>query len=464
MRAAGWWPIDVSITEAAGLILACALLVGGIVAPLDVSFRAQRAIAVFLFAVVLWLTKPLPLSISSVLSVTLLAALGVVDSFGQAASGFASRLVFFLLLLFLLGGAISKVGIDEHVAARLMSAQSTPRESYGMLSRNVLLLAFLMPSGIARTVTFVPVVSRLNERYDLDSENNFLQSSFLMLGQVNPIASLALMTGGGMALLSSEIIRTTVRPLTWLDWALYMVPPVIVLYLLSAVAIARLYPIDDTETVMTNDGVDVMSRDQHLVGAVMLGTIGLWLTGSIVDFSTIVPPMLAVMVLAAPGVSIITAQDVREANWGILLLFGAVLSLIDVLATTGAMDLLVDSLLGAVPLMAFSRWTALGVVLVGVVGFRLLFSTASACLAIVLPVVITLSETLGVDPMYMSLSVVLVVGATTLLPFHLPTVLIVAERYPELRNRDVFLVGGITLAFAVLTVYLSWTLYWPMLA
>ncbi len=455
--------VPVTLTEALGVVLAGVVLVVGTQVSIVDDAAAQRAMAVFLFAVVLWLTKPIPLGVSSVLSVTLLAVLGVVDSFGAAVAGFASRLVFFLLLLFLLGNAISTVGIDEHVAARLLTARTTPRESFGLLSRNVLVLAFLMPSGIARTVTFVPIVSRLNDLYELDRENNFLQSSYLMLGQVNPIASLALMTGGGMALLSSEIIRRAAAPISWLDWAAYMIPPVAALYVASTLTIARLFPIDDVETVAVEEMSTALSRDQQIVAAVMAATILLWVVGSVAGFSTIIPPVLAVTVLAAPGVRVVTEQDLREVNWGILLLFGAVLSLIDVLSNTGAMDLLVGSLLGAVPLASLPAWVAIALIVGGVVLFRLLFSTASACLAITLPVTISLAESLQFDPLFAALAVVITVGSTTLLPFHLPTVLIVAEQYPSLRNRDVFTVGVVTLTYAVLVVALSWGLYWPLL-
>lgn len=446
-----------------GVILSLSILLIGLVLPSGIDQQAQLAITVFLFTIVLWLTKPIPLSISSILSVTLLATLGVVDSYAMAVSGFSSRLVFFLLLLFLIGDTISTVNLDDYIASRLLSSSSTPKRTYNRLVGNVLLLAFIMPSGIARAVTFTPIIRRLSDQYEIGKTNNFLRSSFLLLGQLNPIASLALMTGGGMAILSSEIIREAGIPITWLDWALYMAPPIVLVYVSAALVIVYLYPVDNSETVDENLEDTELTGEQQLVGATIAIMIALWIIGSIVGLSTIVPPMLAVTILAAPGIEIITAEDVRKVNWGILLLFGAVFSHIDALSQTGAMELIIDSLLDLVPLGGFPMWLAVASILAGVLLLRLLFSTASACLAITLPVVISLTSSLNINSLYTAFSVIIVVGSTTLLPFHLPPVLIVKEEYPALRNRDVFAVGLLALFSGVIFSTLCWLVYWPML-
>ncbi|UWG46330.1 Na+/H+ antiporter NhaD or related arsenite permease [Halanaeroarchaeum sp. HSR-CO] len=453
-----------AVRPAVGALLALAVLLTGIFLETSLSVTAQRSLTIFVFAAVLWVTKPVPLGVSSLLSVVLLPLLGVTDTFDAAATGFASRLVFFLLLLFLLGEAITKVGLDEHVARQLLTASSTPKGSLHRLSGYLLTTALFMPSGIARTVTFVPIVDRLNDLYELSERNDFLRSAYLLVGQINPIASLALMTGGGMAILSSEIIRIDIRAITWLEWLVYMLPPIVVIYGVSALVLAEVFSVNDTVTVSHTAASTVdITHDQKVVAVVITATIALWVIGSLTGLSTIVPPMLAVVVLTAPGVRVLTEQDLRTVNWGILLLFGAILSLIASLKQTGAMAFLIEWLLGLVPLTTYPVWLAIAIVLFGVVLLRLLFSTASACLAITLPVIITLAETLSIEPLFFAFSTVIIVGSTTLLPFHLPTVLIVNEHYSGLHNRDVFFVGLLSLVVASVVTALSWWLYWPML-
>ena len=468
---------------ATGLLGGVLILVAGVSVPLGMSYGAQGAIAVFLFAIVLWLTKPLPLSVVSVLSVTLLVVLGVTETFAQAASGFATRLVFFMFLLLVLGGSISKVGIDAYVASRLLGGSSTPRRSFWYLSRDILVLSLFMPSGIARTVTFVPVVEQLRERYGLDPSDSFQRSSFLLLGQLNPVASLMIMTGGGMAILSSEIIRTT-TPISWLEWFLFMTPPVVVVYALGTLTITLLYPVDDDtrptgvsrpDSAETNGGnhpteqfgapvgdEPTLTRDQRIVAGVMGATILFWAVGSLVGVSSIVPPLIAVCVLAAPRVGIVTATDIRAINWEVILLFGGVFSLTKVLESTGAITAVVDSLLAMVPIQLLSTPGAIVTTLGFVFVVRLFFSTASACLAATLPVVLGVSSVIGVDPLSLALSTVIVAGATTLLPFHLPTVLLITESHETPTTTDVFVLGIANVVFAAIAIVLAWTVYWPL--
>jgi di/tricarboxylate transporter len=466
-------------------VLAVLVLAVGFLVPTGLSYPAQGALAVFCFAIVLWLDGSLPLSVVSVLSVTLLVVLGVTDSFTEAAAGFASRLVFFMFLLLVLGGAISTVGLDRWVASRLLSGSSTPRRSYWLLARDVLVLSLFMPSGIARTVTFVPIVERLGERYGLEPTDAFQSSSFLLLGQLNPVASLMIMTGGGMAILSSEIIRTT-TPVSWLGWFVFMMPPAVLIYALGALAVTRIFAIDDSvraEPAASPDGggdpetggVDAapatdddlagpteLTRDQRVVGGVMVATILLWVVGSPLGLSSIVPPLLAVCLLAAPGVGVVTTRDVRKVNWDVLLLFGGVFSLTKVLESTGAIAAVVDALLSVVALDLLSTPAAVTAVLGFVLVVRLFFSTASACLAATLPVVLSLAPVVGVDPLWLALSAVTLAGSTTLLPFHLPTVLLITERHETPTTRHILLLGLANCCFCALALLLAWTLYWPL--
>jgi di/tricarboxylate transporter len=308
---------------------------------------AQRALAVFLMTAVLWLTKPVPLGVSSLLGVVALVGTGAVDSFEAAAAGYASRIVFFLLLLLLLGEAIQRVGLDVHLARRLVVRPMTPRTAVVRVAGAMLLAALFMPSGLARTVTFIPVVDRLNGLFELEDNNGFLRAALLIVGQVNPIASLALMTGGGMAILSAEVIRVEVTPITWLEWAAYMLPPVVITYaMLTGVIIwtARVpaAPRIDGSALPAQS----LDGEQRLVAAVMLVTIALWVVGSLTGMSTIVPPLLAVLVLSAPGVRILRSADVGRVNWNILLLFGAIMSLIGALQQTGALGAVIGALVG----------------------------------------------------------------------------------------------------------------------
>ncbi|WP_126663359.1 SLC13 family permease [Haloterrigena salifodinae] len=466
--------------QSLGLLAAVTVLAVGTMVPppAAVTVAGQRALAVFASALVLWLTRPVPYVVSSVLSVTLLFALGTVESFDAAATGFTSTLVFFLLLLLLLGDATTSVGLDRRLARRLLTAESTPRRALRSVAGSVLALALVMPSAMARAVTFIPIVKRLAAAFG-SGDDGFETGAFLVLGHVNPIASMALMTGGGMALVTSEIIATSVRPITWVDWAVLMLPPTIALYA-AATLCAGLFAAVDGETTLgatagarleadgegpapeaDGDDPSSLTRDQRLVGLVLLGAIAGWIGGSFVGIPTVLPAVAAVVALSLPQVGVITADDIAGVNWGIIFLVGAMLSILDALETTGAIVAIVDVLARWIPFAALAQWQLVAVLLGLAVGIRILFSTGSAAIVVALPIVLELAAVFDVNRLYLALTVLLVVGSTTILPFNTTAVLVSMDRGP-LSHRDVASFGLVTMVLAVGVAGVSWLVYWPL--
>jgi sodium-dependent dicarboxylate transporter 2/3/5 len=472
---------SLSAPQLVGAVCAVVILLSGLLVPTPsgMSVAIQRTLAVFAATIVLWIAKPVPYVVSSILSVTLLFAFGVTDTFEEAVTGYSETLVFFLLLLLLLGHSISKVGLDERVAQRMLSATSTPQESVRSLSINLLGLSFLMPSAVARTVTFIPIVRQIRDVYQLGMKSNFERTSFFILGHINPIASMALMTGGGMAIITSELIQSSVRSITWVEWGVFMILPTVLLYALSAVSAERIYNVDDSRTisvnqddsnddligaVMNNEGsVDPLTRDEQIVGWVMLGAVLAWIVGSFTGMPTILPAIAAVTILSLPGVEIITKADIAELSWGILFLIGAMFSILDVMQTTGALAVIVNTLLDLIPFAVFNTWQSVGALLALAVVLRACFSTASAAIVVVLPIILEFGEVLGINQLFLAFSVLLIVGSTTFLPFNTTAVLLSFDQGP-LTSRDVFTFSLVTMTYSILIVALSWIVYWPFVS
>jgi anion transporter len=456
---------DLGVVPVAGALVGVGCLYGSVVGlPVDgLSPAGGRVLSLFFFALVMWLTKPVPFAVSSLTTVSLLYVLGLADSFATAAAGFSSRLVFFLVLLLLLGNTISKVGLDELLARRLLVADS-PRETIRITAASLLALSFMMPSALARAVAFLPIVEELDDLWG--SEENFRFDAHLILGHVNPIASMGLMTGGGMAILSSEFVRTEVTAITWLDWAVLMLPPTVFVFALAVATILLVHPVGDGDGTGPSGEMpdaDPFDRDQRIVVGVMLAVICLWVVGSFVGLPTILPPTAAVFFLAAPGVGIVTAEDMMAVSWGIIFVFGTMFSLLEVLESTGVLAWVVGNAEAVLPLAAMPAWGTVALLLALAFLIRLFFSTASAALLVLFPVMLRFAETFGVDALYLSLSLVIVVGSSTVFPFNTTTVLLTYDR-GSMSAVDVLTTGLITTVYAAVAVVLCWLVYWPMVA
>jgi di/tricarboxylate transporter len=120
----------------------------------------------------------------------------------------------------------------------------------------------------------------------------------------------------------------------------------------------------------------------------MLGTVASWVIGSFVGIPTVLPAVIAVAVLAAPRIEIITADDVTEVSWDIIFLIGAMLSILEVMTSTSAIEVVVEALTTIVPFATFSQWQLIAALLLLSVAIRIPFSTGSAAIVVALPIVV----------------------------------------------------------------------------
>jgi anion transporter len=458
-------PSELDLVSTVGVALSVACLYGSITGfPVNgLSVTGQRVLGLFFFALVMWLTKPVPFAVSSLATVALLYVLGIADSFAVAASGFSSRLVFFLIILLLLGNTISKVELDEMIARRLLIADS-PAETIRLAAVGLLALSFMMPSAMARTVAFLPIFEELDELWDVPDDENFLLNAHLILGHVNPVASMGLMTGGGMAILSTEFIRSSVTDISWLDWAVLMLPPTVFIFALAVATILFIYPVGAASAPTPREDLSPVTgfdRDQQIVVTVMTAVILLWIIGSFVGIPTILPPTAAILFLALPKISIVTGDDMTTISWGIIFVFGTMFSLLGVMESSGVLSWVIGNAEQALPFAALPLWQTVALLLALAFVVRLFFSTASASLLVLFPVMLRFADTFGINALFLSLSLLMVVGCSTVFPFNTTTVLLTYDKGP-MSSVNVMLTGLITTSYAALAIVLCWTLYWPL--
>src|SRR5215212_10819935 len=126
--------------------------------PHGLTLAGQRAMAVTLFATVLWSTEALPLAATALLCVALLPVVGAAPTIGDALVGFAQPVPYFLYAVLVLGLAAGKSGLAEHVARWFLAlARSRPGLLYWQLIFSFVALAFVLPSASTRTGVQLPI-------------------------------------------------------------------------------------------------------------------------------------------------------------------------------------------------------------------------------------------------------------------------------------------------------------------
>jgi solute carrier family 13 (sodium-dependent dicarboxylate transporter), member 2/3/5 len=473
-----WW---------AWLALAGAVAGGAMLYPdgwLDLDQGAARTLGVLLAAIVLWVSRALPLSVTSLLAVGLLIGTGVAPDFPTAAQGFASGTVFFLIAASLVAQAVANAGLIDRIAG--FAARASGAEPIRALRLVTLLTgasALVMPSALVRAKAFIPVLNGLGRLLPERGQRlRFLTATGLVLGLLGHVASISVMTGGGMSIVAAGTIAEFHQRLSWLEWFGMMAAPGAALMLLTMLAIGRAFPLSGrfqspatapgalTHGEATTDDAGgtgtagapgrVLGRERFALIVLAL-TLAAWIVGGQTALPLAVPAIVAAAVFALPPVGLVTADSLQKQNWDEIMVVGAGLSLGAMLSESGAITFLAERALGLLPPDPSGSVVYLFTVVFAVL-IRQLFLQPSPCMVLTLPVVIELGRITGNDPLLLAMLASGVIGATQILPIQSPPALLCVlhglyTTRHQLRVAPAFLV-------AVVAVYLTAaTLYWPLL-
>ncbi len=139
-----------------GLPLAIVIFVVVMLIPLPgLGYSGHAAIALLIFAIIMWATEALHLAVTSLILLFLQPILGI-ENFNNAVIGFANPIIFLMIGGFILAEAIRKSGLAERLTYYLLSKLGTSPSmslfaavfSTGLLSawiENVVAFAMLLP-------------------------------------------------------------------------------------------------------------------------------------------------------------------------------------------------------------------------------------------------------------------------------------------------------------------------------
>jgi di/tricarboxylate transporter len=181
----------------------------------------------------------------------------------------------------------------------------------------------------------------------------------------------------------------------------------------------------DDPDVLVVDSPDLVRRQAVPMGAgawwavaVLVGMVVLLASGAV---APVVAGLLAVGAMLLPGI-VTVDQAYRAVDWTTVILVGAMMPLSTAMQTTGAADLLAETLVGAVG--GGGPYALIGglFILTAVLG-QLISNTATAL--IVIPIAVAAATEIGISPRPVLMSVAIAAAASFLTPVATPTNLMI---------------------------------------
>ncbi|HEX3134882.1 MAG TPA: SLC13 family permease [Planctomycetota bacterium] len=332
------------------VILVLAGLVGGFLASNDLPVKANasglsqsgaRTLAIFLAAVILWVTEAVPLVVTG-LGVFVALVAGGIGSPAQVSAWFGDRVVFFLLGIFLIAGALTSSHVVDHAALRLLNAVGTsPRKLRQGVYWVAFFSSFLLAEHAVAAMLF-PVIARIRDALGRPRQSSsYVAGLFLALAWGCSIGGIVTYLGGARIALAMGIAQTKgITVPGFFELAAMSLPIAVPFGIAAAIILEIAFPIDVPNVTQAREALAERRRDlgrfgprQRAVLCILLLTIAAWAFFGV--------KYLAPVALASASVLISTglgrwSEVERHVPWDLLIMEAGALALCSALEATGA--------------------------------------------------------------------------------------------------------------------------------
>ena len=376
--------------------------------------RQATVAATLVAVVVLWVSEAIPLYVSALIGSFLLLSVGGFPA-SEVFTPYFDPVIVLFLGGFVLARGMQKYAIDHRIAHEIL-ARVGDRPSTFLLGI-MLVTAFLSMwmSNTASAAIMIPIaIIVLRENGLFRRESGFARGAVLSVAYAATIGGIGSLVGSPPNAIAARYLGERGVELDFLGWMLTTMPFVL-LALLFTWAMLHLFNRPEIEHISFSYEARPLGREQKIVLLVFALTVAGWLTTGQTGLSSSTVALIPVIALFASG--LLDDSDLASISWPTLLLFGGGLSLGSAVGSVGIdawLASLVQNAIAGIPLfLALS-----GLVFLGILVTMVASNTASA--AILIPLMLPLSDGLGIDTRSIAMLVAIGVSLDFMMPVGTP--------------------------------------------
>jgi len=407
-----------------GLIVAVVVMVAVLAMPAQVGLpiAGQRMLGILAFAILVWITEAVSYETSAIMITVLIAVLigyaptvqdpgviyGTSKALGMALEGFSNTALALVAAALFISVAMTVTGLDRRIALVTLSTigTSTRRILIGTIVVTIA-LSLVVPSATARSACVVPIMMGVIAAFGVDKRSNIAAGIMITVAQATSIWNIGILTSAAQNLLTNGFMTKLLGVrVSWLQWLVAGAPWACVMSVVLYFMVRWLLPVESDAIPGGKEAVQrelrtlgPMSGSQKRLAAVSIGLLLFWATeGKLHSFDTATTTFFGLVLLMLPGIGVMDWKTMQQRTpWGTLIVFGVGISLGTALLSTQAGQWLGrfvvqnSGLSTQTPLMVFAILAAFLVLI------HLGFASATALTAALLPILISVLQTLPGD-------------------------------------------------------------------
>ncbi len=436
-----------------------------------------RVLAIFAAALILWVTEATPLIVTGlgVFAALVVAQIPVpvidgeiikikIAGAAEVSAWFGDRVIFFLLGIFLIAGALTASHVVDHLALRLLNIVGTsPRRLRQGVFWTAFFASWLMAEHAVAAMLF-PVIVRIRDALGRPRmSSRYIASLFLGLAWGCTIGGIVTYLGGARIALAMGIVQKAgLETPGFFELMYYSLPVAVPFGIVACLILEFAFPIDIPSVEPARQALAERRRElgrfgprQWGVSLVILLTIAAWAFFGVKHLAPVALASAAFLL----AIGLVTWKEVQShVPWDLLIMEGGALALCAALQATGSAAWAASIFFGQIdhnPLLLVALITLLVIILTE------MFSNP-AVVTLMVPLLIGLAPSLGMDPVHLALLVALPCGLSFVLPLGSPP-LAIAFASGEYRVRTVMGWGIVLDLLPVPFFVAAYAWLWPRL-
>ena len=397
--------------------------------PADMDPAARWTLATTIWMAVWWVTDAVPMGVTALIPTLVFPLLGILDA-GDTARSYAHPMVFLFLGGFILARAMEVVRLHERIALWIVIrlGGSPARALLGFMVATAFLSAWI--SNTAACVMMIPLVMGTAVYLGADEQGRPASLPLLLgVAYAASIGGLTTILGTPTnGILASQVAERYGRSLGFAEWLAVGLPVAVALLAVTYVYLARVSGLWHRRAGDTLQQVRAAyarlgpaSAPERRVAVVFAAMALLWSTRLLYEpYVPLTDPGIAVagagLLFALPGDlpsgRLLDWAEAVKIPWGVLLLFAGGLALAAGFGASGLDDYIGGKLaaLGGLPavVMLFA--------VVAFVNFLTEITSNVATASVILPVLASMADQLGLDPMALMTGATLAASCAFMLP------------------------------------------------
>lgn len=458
--------VSVFITVAIALLLYVGL-------PDTFSQSGRLMIMIVCVGVILWTLEPFPMGLTAFLILIMMLLFNIADS-EILFSGFASPATHLVIAGMMIARAVNETALVKRVSYFILKKWGGKIK--GLLGSLIIvqqIQALFIPSSAVRATLMLSISSMILKSVEAKKGSNLSKMIMFGIAFGGNISGTAVMTAAVGNILTVELLqRFAGIEITYFQWFLYTFPLWLILIPALWILLLKIYPIPKEEQSFLKikndmevklDELGSMSNREWRCLIILLFIVGLWMSQPLHGLHPSVPALIGAVVMTLPWIGCATWENVVKINFNTILLLSVTLSMGYALVDSGAIETLTNYL-SVDWFLTMLNYPLATVIIVSILTqlFHKMLSNVPAAVVTLIPIVISLAENTGINP----LGITFTAGLTCLYGFFL-----VVETMPNLivhssgliSQRDFFKPGFYATVMTTLATVLVASTWWRFL-